>query len=84
MAASGEEALGLHWPRVPKITLQSEMCTSLLRQLVIAAFAPIIKEGGQDPSNFCHSCFHNQPWLFGRAEGQGQGEETQQVSATWE
>lgn len=60
-------------PGVPKITLQSEMCTSVLRQLVIAVFAPVIKEESQDPSDFCHSCFHNQLWLFGKAEGQGQG-----------
>lgn len=58
---------------VPEMTLQSEMCTSVLRQLVTAEFAPVIKEESQDPSNFCHSCFHNQPWLFGKAEAQGQG-----------
>lgn len=55
------------------MSLQSEMCTSALTQLVITAFAPMIKGEGQDPSNFCCGCFHSQPWLFGKAEGQGQG-----------
>ena len=33
----------------------------------------MIKGEDQDPSNFCCGCFHSQPRLFGKAEGQGQG-----------